>query len=133
MHTIGLNLSLILFFVNKPNANSPRIGPYVYPATVNIELTTLELLISLNVTITKNISVENIMCVIVFILRFLCLCMFMFNTSMQNDVVSDVRAESADEYAAAVIPRRKKILAVSPKWLRDRYAYISSDLLGSEM
>jgi len=115
MHTIGHNLSFILNFVNRPNAYNPRRGPYVYPATLKIELTTLESFISLKRIIIRNMTREKPICVLVFILLFTDLLISMPRMSTQKEVVKAVRAESADEYAAAVIPNRKKILATSPK------------------
>ena len=115
IHTTGHNLSFILNLVNRPNAYSPRRGPYVYPATLKIELTTLESFISLNRMMIRNIAKEKPICVLVFIILFSDLLISIPRMSTQKEVVKAVRAESADEYAAAVIPNRKKILATSPK------------------
>ncbi len=71
--------------------------------------------ISLNSIITKNINREKPMCMYVFLRFVSCLFISRPNISMQNEVVSAVRAESAEEYAAAVIPKRKSIPAASPK------------------
>ena len=106
----GANLSLILYFVNKPKENIPSNGPYVYPATVNNDLITLSSLIKLKIIITINKTKDISRWT--YFLVLICLfgsCLWNSIISTQNDVVKEVRAESALEYAAAIIPIIKRI------------------------
>tara|TARA_B100000131_G_C18121869_1_gene613210 strand:- start:2260 stop:2559 length:300 start_codon:yes stop_codon:yes gene_type:complete len=96
--------------VKRPKANIPNNGPYVYPATVKSCSITLLSLIALKSKITANKIKENKKwtCFLVFTCFFDSF-FLKSKISIQNAVVRDVSAESALEYAAAIIPIIKSI------------------------
>ena len=77
----------------------------MYPAALKIELITLSSLISLKIRMTINNIIEKPMWTKNLIL-FLFELLSIFKKSIQKEVVNDVRAESALEYAAAIIPNK---------------------------
>ena len=110
MATKGTNESFIFHWVNSQKVNKPSNGPYVYPATVKTAVITLSLFIILNITMIKKIKIEKPICTINrFCLRFCSGSFSKFKKSTQKAVVRDVKAESALEKAAAIIPSRKTI------------------------
>ena len=79
-----------------PKANNPNKGPYVYPAALNIALITLSSLIKLNIWITMKIITEKRKCTFNLIEIFsFSLLLSKFKKSIQNAVVNEVKAESA--------------------------------------
>ena len=101
----------------------------MYPAALNIELITLSSLICLKISITKNNITEKPICtknLIFFLFELLSI----FKKSIQNEVVNEVKAESALEYAAAIIPNKKIIDVNPPKLFKANIGYKSSDLCG---
>jgi hypothetical protein len=115
---IGTNLSLVESFVSNPNAKIPKIGPYVYEAALKTAVTTLGLFIKLKIKITANIIIENEMCIKVLFLFALAetSSKFIFKKSNAKDVVKAVKAESALENAAEIIPNKKTIPANNEKY-----------------
>ena len=80
---------------NKPNANNPRSGPYVYDATVSKLSITLELKTYLNIimVIINNKLIKK--CTIFLVFLFCISSLPIAKKSTQNEVVSEVSALSA--------------------------------------
>ena len=99
---------------NKPNANNPRSGPYVYDATVSKLSITLLLKTYLNIIMVIINNKLIIKCTIFLVFLFCFSSLPISKKSTQNEVVREVSALSALLYAAAISPKINTIPKNSP-------------------